>query len=90
MSIKIDPELLRQIDAAKKTQTQQEIPVIVTITPGADLAPLEARGLKIERTFENISAVAGKLKWTEIDNIALLDQVERIEYDGQMQALSGS
>lgn len=84
MSMKISHEL----EEAKKNAPQQEIPVIVKITPGTDLASLEQKGLKIQRTFENDPThIAGTLRAAGIDEMAQLDQVEEIEYDGQVWAL---
>ena len=87
MSAKIRGELFKRLQEAEKSEPQQEVPVIVTITAGADLAELERKGLKIQRVFEAISAVSGTLTVSEITEIAQMDQVETIEYDGEVWAL---
>ncbi len=87
MAAKIDDSLLQQIEEAKKTDPHQEIPVIVTVTPGADLTALEQKGLKIQLRFQHIPAVAGTLSAAEVEEVAALDEVERIEADEKMYAL---
>lgn len=83
MSTKVNDELFRHLEEAEKVEPQREIPVIVTFTKGTDLAALEQKGLKIQRTFENISGVSGTLTAAAIKEVARLDQVERIEFDGE-------
>ena len=87
MSAKISDELLKRLKEASKAEPQREIPVIVTITPGADLTALKQKGLKIQQTFENISAVSGTITAAKVNEVALLELVENIEYDGEVQAL---
>ena len=86
MAAKIQEELAKQLEDAAREESQREIPVIVTITRGADLALLEQRGLKVLHTYENISAVSGTLTAAEVNGLAALDQVERIDYDGRAHA----
>jgi hypothetical protein len=77
-------KISRELEEAKKNAPQEEIPVIVKITPGTDLAALEQKGLKIQRTFENDPThVAGTLSAAGIDEIAQLDEVEEIEHDAR-------
>jgi len=87
ISSKANDELLRQLEQAQQTNPQLEIPVIVTTTSGADPAILAQKGLKIHHTFESISAVSGKIVAAEVSGLAQLDQVKRIEYDGEVFAL---
>ncbi len=87
MSAKVSDELLKHLEEAEKEEPQREIPVIVTITKGTDLTALEQKGLKIQRTFVNISAVSGTLTATAVNEVAQSEQVERIEFDGTMRAL---
>ena len=84
MDAKVNDELLKVAEAA---EPQQEIPVIVTVTPGANLTVLEQKGLKIQHSFNNISAVSGTLPASEINTLSQLDEIERIEYDSQAWAL---
>jgi len=90
MSIKIDPELSQHLQEALSAEPHREIPVIVTLSEGADIAELERRGLKVHRRFESISAVSGTMTAAAVSQIAALDSVARIEYDGKAWALGGS
>jgi hypothetical protein len=87
MSPKISANVLQRLDEAAITDPQREIPVIVTIRSGADLAALEQKGLKIQRTFQNISAVAGTIPVGEVNTLAEVDEVEAIDYDETAWAL---
>lgn len=88
MTTKVSDELLKQLEEAEKEEPQREIPVILTITAGADPATLQQKGLRIRRIFEGISAISGTLTAAEVSELAQLDQVEVIEYDGPVWALS--
>lgn len=90
MSIKIDSELSQHLQEALSAEPQREIPVIVTLSEGADIAELERRGLKVHRRFESILAVSGTMTAAAVSQVAALDSVVRIEYDGKAWALGGS
>jgi len=87
MATKISDELLKRLNEAAVVEPQREIPVIVTVTAGTDHALLEEKGLKIQRTFQNISDIAGTLTVAEVDPVAALDSVVAIDYDGTAWAL---
>jgi hypothetical protein len=87
MSAKISNALSRRLNEARTTDPQREVPVIVTIKTGTDLAALEQNGLKIQRSFQNIPAVAGTLAAADVNALAQLDQVEKIEPDETAWAL---
>ena len=87
MTTKISDELLKRLDEATIAEPQREIPVIVTIIAGMDLAVLEEKGLKIQRTFQNSSDMAGTLTVAEVNPVAALDSVVAIDYDGTAWAL---
>jgi hypothetical protein len=87
MTTKISDELLKRLDEAAIAEPQREIPVIVTITAGTDLTALEQKGLKIQRTFQNSSDIAGTLTAAEVNPVAELDSVVTIDYDGTAWAL---
>jgi tripartite-type tricarboxylate transporter receptor subunit TctC len=87
MSTKISNALSRRLNEARTTDPQREVPVIVTIKAGTDLAALEQNGLKIQRSFQNIPAVAGTLAAADVNALAQLDQVEKIEPDETAWAL---
>ena len=59
MSKKISEELARRMEEADALEPGREIPVIVTVSAGADIKALEQRGLKVQRVFESIPAVSG-------------------------------
>jgi len=88
MTKKISDKLLQECKKAERAEPEREVPVIVTTTSNVDRALLEQKGLKITHTFENISAVSGTLTASEVKDLARLDQVETIEYDGEVRALS--
>jgi len=88
MTRKVSDELLKQIEEAEKEEPQREIPVIVTITAGTNPITIQQKGLRIQRIFKNISAISGTLTAAEVKELAQLDQVEIIEYDGPLWALS--
>ncbi|MGA9767868.1 MAG: hypothetical protein WBV94_02440 [Blastocatellia bacterium] len=87
MAGKISEDLKKRIEEFSKADPQQEIPVIITTKPNADPDKLKKKGLKIENTFENISAVSGTIPAAAIKELAQSDEIEIIEYDGEMWAL---
>ncbi len=84
---KIDDGLVKRLAAMKADRPEHEIPVIVTVRPGADVAAMEGRGLTVERTLGSVSAVAGTVAAHELESLAALDDVRNIEYDGEIHAL---
>src|SRR5690349_19120258 len=48
-------------DLAMRLDEGGEVPVIVTLAPGGDVAELERSGLSVGRVFESIRAVSGTL-----------------------------
>ena len=86
MATKVSDEFLRHIENAKKEDSQTEIPVIVTIRANTDPKMLEHKGLKIKHIFYSISAISGTLAANKVIELVQLDQVVKIEYDGQMHA----
>jgi hypothetical protein len=89
MSSKIDPQLLTQLNREARGNPAQTFPLIVTIQPGTRADSLTHRGLRIERIFEEISAVSVSANLEAVRALAKLEQVERIEFDGQMHTLGG-
>ncbi len=87
MAKKISDELLNQAREAQKADPQRDVPVIVSLTSDADLQALEEKGLKVQRKFENLSAVSGTLPAAALQDLAGLEEVENVDYDGQMWAL---
>lgn len=85
MSQIVSPEVMVRVESA--TDESGEIPVIVTFAPGTDPAVLERTGMRINRVMENIPAAAGTVAGADITTLAALDEVQRVEYDGEMHAL---
>ena len=75
------------LEEAYAEAPEKEIPVIVTITAGSDVETLARKGLKVQRVFENVPAVSGTLTATEVRELAEVEQVEKVEYDGEVHAL---
>ncbi len=90
METKIDAELSQRVREAKSAEPQPQIPVIVTLSDGADIGELERRGLKIVGRFENIPAVYGNIAAPDVSQVEELDFVARIEYDSRAWALDAS
>ena len=80
MTAKVSEELLKVVEAA---EPQQGIPVIITTTAGANLTALEQKGLKIQYASKNSPIVSGTLTAAEVNALAQLDEVERIEPDSE-------
>lgn len=88
MTTKINAELSNECKRVAETEPQKEIPVIITVTDWERRSELEAKGLQVSHSFEGILAVAGTLTCAEVEAIAQLDQVERIEFDGETRIAS--
>lgn len=86
MSGKITEELARRL-AEADAEPDVQIPVIVTLSAGADPTTLEQQGFSVQRVFENIPAVAGTLTVAGARALADVDQIETIEFDGEAHAL---
>jgi hypothetical protein len=87
MTTKMNEALSRQIEEAKTMESEREIPVIVTLRPNSDFSALEEQGVRIQHIFKNISAVRGTLTPAVASQVAELEMVELIEYDGEVHAL---
>jgi len=87
MSSKINAELKAECERVGQTEPQKEIPVVVTISDWSRRAELEHSGLRVNHSFENISAVAGTLPCDKVKAVAELDHVERVEFDGEVRAI---
>jgi hypothetical protein len=82
MSSKLNEEMIRRLREAEKEEPQREIPVIVTIVAGTDPGVLERAGLRIRSVVESISTVSGTISAADLHELARLDPIEMIEYDG--------
>jgi CheY-like chemotaxis protein len=86
MSGKINAELTRRLK--EDEPSENEVPVIITVKENADLDSLKKTGLKINHIYQNINAVSGTLPASAVNSVAKLDDVERIEFDGEVHALA--
>ena len=94
---KIDTEVARRIIDAEASEAESSMSVIVTCTSSSGLAdassPLRTRlseaGLKVQNVVESISVASGTVGAGGARSIAALDDVEFVEYDGEMHALAG-
>lgn len=84
MSAKIGEELARRLAEA---DPEAEVPVLVTLKPGADPAALQRGGMKVGRSFQAIPVVAGTVRADRVRQLAELGEVELIDYDGEVRAL---
>ena len=87
MSSKISSTLAERLRQLPPPAAATEIPVLVTLTPGADLDRLTAAGLAIRHSFTAIPVVAGTVRADHIDELAKLPAVELIDFDGEVRAL---
>ena len=87
MGEKLDDHLTKELAGIKEASAERLVPVIVSLRPGTDASVLKAEGLDIAHVFESISAVSGKIRMADLDRLEALEQVEKIEFDGRMQAL---
>lgn len=86
MSAKIGEELLRQLKATEGT-SGAELPVIITVKDSSSLDALQENGFKVQHIFDVINAVSGALPATAVRSVARLDEVQHIDYDGEVHAL---
>lgn len=84
---KIQASLAQRVTAMKVDRPEDPIPVIVTVRPGTGTAGMESKGLNVERSLESVSAVAGTVAAGDIEDLATLEEVRAIEYDGEIRTL---
>jgi len=83
--MKIDELLSKEIESARLDG--HAVPVIITMRSAEDVTSLVARGIKPSVAYQNIPAVAAVLTPAQIEEIAAMPQVERIELDSEANAL---
>ena len=86
MAAEVSDELRRIVQAKRKSDPHQGVPVIVTLSSEADVETLRKKGLKVRRSYENVAAVSGTIPADELDALVEAGGVKRIEYDGEMHA----
>jgi hypothetical protein len=85
MSHTLDPELESLLQALARTDPSQRLPFIVTVK--GHVRPQDVLSFEIDHHFEAISAASGKMTAAEALKLSTSDAVERVELDGEMQAL---
>lgn len=83
--MKIDEQLSKQL--RETSAPGRELAVIIELEPGADVAMLRSAGVKVNRVYENISAVAATITADLVPRVAALPQVKRIELDTEARVL---
>ncbi len=85
---KIDQYLKNQIEKARATSQNIEIPVILHFKKGADLKKLENRGFKLERVISQESGLAsGTITPNSLEGLEEEETIEFLEADHQADAL---
>ena len=87
MGDKLDQPLTEALAGADDPALEQTLPVIVTLRPGNDAASFSTNEMRIERAFESIAAVSGTVRLADLAKLEADERIEKIEFDGQMQAL---
>lgn len=82
---KLDETLRQRL--AQAGPASEAVPVIVSLTEGADPAVLAACGLTIGRHIASIGSVSGTIALGDLRRLAARGEVARIEYDGEVRAL---
>lgn len=86
----MDAALAQLLNQQAKSSPKTKWPFIVTLAPGPssqEVSALTALGFEVDNTFEAISAVSGKMTAAQALAVAALDNVVRVEFDGEMHAL---
>lgn len=86
MNDKLDGDLAEALAAADEAAMDRIVPVIVTLRSGTDTSAFQADGLTIRNAFSNISAVAGSIRLGDLKALAAREDVEMVEFDGEMHA----
>lgn len=83
----IDTRLEARCRQLESSDPGARLAVIVTLRAGASPQPLAAAGLEIAHVVESIGVVTGSATAAAVRAMADLPEAERIECDGEMQAL---
>lgn len=77
---------MRVLQEMEVEHPDKEIPVIITLEPGSEVAILEA-SMTETRRFGVMNAISGKVNVRDVRGLAELTQVRKIEYDGEVRIL---
>jgi hypothetical protein len=86
MAAEVSDELRQIVQAKRKNDPPEDVPVIVTLSSEADVETLPEKGLKVRHSYENVAAVSGTIPAAKLDALVEASGVKRIEYDGEMHA----
>jgi hypothetical protein len=84
---KCDARVEARLREAEQSGRPLPVDVIVTFRPGCSWKDLLPQGLQVRHVFEALHAVAGQVQTPRVRDIAALDWVLRIEFDGEVRAL---
>jgi hypothetical protein len=84
---KCDAEVEARLQEAERGGRAGQIAVIVTFHPDVAWEALRRHGLQVRQVFEGLHAVAGEVPTLQVRDLAALDWVLRIEFDGEVRAL---
>ena len=75
---------MRVLQEMETEHLDKEIPLIITLEPGSDVAAMEMKMTETRR-FDVMDAISGKVR--DVRGLAELPQVRKIEYDGEVRIL---
>lgn len=82
---KLDDPLRERVQRIGAAAADMRVPVIVTVTPPIDLGSLRDSGLEIAEVHRLIDVVSGSIAAADLERLAGLQAVRRIEFDGEIQ-----
>ena len=77
---------MRVLREMETEHPDKEIPLIITLEPGSNVAAMEMKMTETRR-FDVMDAISGKVKVRDVRGLAELPQVRKIEYDGEVRIL---
>lgn len=87
MESKLDAGVQARLRAAERRGKSEEISVIITVRPPVSLPSLQKSGLHVSHVLETLHVVSGRAHTSRLAEIAALEEVLRIELDGEVRAL---
>ncbi len=73
----------KRLNDLRLTEQEREIPVIITLNDWAGRVELEEKGLRGRACFREHICGIGHAYTSEVKDVAQLEQVESIEFDGE-------
>ena len=87
MAALINEDLQQLIADAERSGLPTELPIIVKLAEGTDVASLAAMGMTVHRVIDSISVVSGTLAAAAIKQLAQHPGVLAVEYDNEAHAM---